>query len=1118
MNLITDSTMATRDSSFNDDPLWYKDAIIYEVHIRCFYDSNADGIGDFQGIIQKLDYLKDLGVTAIWLLPFYPSPLKDDGYDITDYRNVHPDYGDLKTFRKFMKEAHGRGIQVITEMVLNHTSNKHPWFQRARNSRPGSVWRDFYVWSDTPERYRDARIIFKDFETSNWTWDPIAKAYYWHRFYSHQPDLNYDSAHVQREMMRVIDFWLGTGVDGIRLDAVPYLYERDGTNCENLPETHEFLKKLRKYVDGRYKNRMLLAEANQWPEEAAAYFGDGDECHMAFHFPLMPRIFMAVEMEDRFPVIDILDQTPAIPATSQWALFLRNHDELTLEMVTDEERDYMYRIYARDPRTKINLGIRRRLAPLLKDDRRKIELMFFLLFSLPGTPVIYYGDEIGMGDNYYLGDRNGVRTPMQWSPDTNAGFSLANPQELYLPVIIDPSYHYEAVNVANQEGNPSSILWWMKQTNALRRRFKAFGRGGTKMLYPGNSKVMAFIRIYQEQMMLVIANLSRYSQQVDIDLADYAGFTPVEVVSRNQFNPIERSPYPITLGPYDHFWFHLVEKKPQVCAVDNGTLFSIVAQSWEKFPEIPNRERLEEILPAHLRCLGWFGGLGRVIGRVHINDCMTLTEDLPYEDLPYHLLIVKMDYTDGLPDLCLVPLAFASGDEANRITEKHPQAIIMRLRTETEEGIVYDGIYNANLRERLLAMILHRKRAKDANGCLFFYPKKASRTVPDINGISSEIQKISNNTVYIQFKERYFLKLYRRMEEGDHEIVITRFLSENGFAHIAPFAGGIEFRRPKFGPLSVGLLQDFVANEGDARTYTVDEVERYFERVLSRKEEAKNPPAGPKSLIDIDPGSMPPLVRDLIGGVYLEMAQLLGRHTGEMHLILASSDDPDFAPTSYTVIYQRSLYQSMRVSVSRSFRSLKRFSKTLPEKTQSDASTILESEKEILSHLRKILQRKLSALRIRVHGDYHLGQLLYTGKDFVLFGFDGKPEQSMEERKLKRSPALDLAAMIVSIHSAACCALLNHASNRKEDLLLLEPWEELWFKYIGGVFISSYLKTIENVSLLPKEKTELEALLNAFLLDRSVFELSSSLDKPESIAVSLRVVGSLLSFIKGDQA
>jgi maltose alpha-D-glucosyltransferase/alpha-amylase len=1106
-------TMTPGAFSLDDNPFWYKDAIIYEVHIRCFNDSNADGIGDFQGAIQKLDYLNDLGVTAIWLLPFYPSPLKDDGYDITDYFNIHPDYGDLKAFRRFLKEAHGRGIRVITEMVLNHTSEKHPWFQRARSSKSKSVWRNFYVWSDTPDRYRDARIIFKDFETSNWTWDPITKAYYWHRFYSHQPDLNYDSVHVQRTMMRVIDFWLGLGVDGIRLDAVPYLYERDGTNCENLPEAHEFLKKLRAHVDGKYKNRMLLAEANQWPEDAAAYFGDGDECHMAFHFPLMPRIFMAVEMEDRFPIINILDQTPLIPSVCQWALFLRNHDELTLEMVTDEERDYMYRVYAQDPRTKINLGIRRRLAPLLKNNRRKIELMFFLLFSLPGTPVIYYGDEIGMGDNYYLGDRNGVRTPMQWNPDINAGFSLANPQELYLPVVIDPSYHYGAVNVANQEGNPSSILWWMKQIIALRKRFKAFGKGDIKILFPSNSKVMAFIRVYQEETILVIANLSKYAQHVEVDLADYAGFTPVEIMSRNQFNPIERSLYHITLGPYDYFWFHLMEKKPQVCLTNNGNLPLIKAKSWDRFLEGPNREMMEEILPAHIRCFGWFGGLGRTIERVHINDSLTLSEDLPY-----YLLIIKIDYTEGLPDLCLLPLAFASGDEANKITEKSPQSLIMRLRTKTEEGIVYDGIYNENLRENLLAMILRRKRAKDGKGSLIFYPRKATRKVPDIKGIPSKILKISHNTVYIQFKERFFLKLYRRMEEGDHEIVITRFLSENGFANIAPFAGGIEFRQPKSEPLSVGLLQGFVANEGDAWTYTTEELGRYFERVLSKKEEAKNPPVAPESLMNIDPQSIPPLIKDLLGGVYLEMVQLLGRQTGEMHLILASSKDPDFAPIPYTAIYQRSLYQSMRVSVSRSFRSLNRILTDLPQEIQSDASTILGSEKKILSQLRKVMQRGLSATRIRVHGDYHLCQLLYTGKDFILFGFNGRPEHSMEERKLKRSPAIDLAGIIISIHSAACSALLKQASTRKEDLLLLEPWEELWFKYISGVFISSYLKTIGDAPLLPKEKTGFEALLHAFLLDRSILELSNSLDKPESIAVSLKEATNLLDFMKQDQA
>ncbi|MGZ5503646.1 MAG: maltose alpha-D-glucosyltransferase, partial [Chthoniobacterales bacterium] len=459
------------------DPLWYKDAIIYELHVKTFHDSNGDGIGDFRGLIEKLDYLQELGVTAIWLLPFYPSPLRDDGYDIADYYDVNPHFGTLQDFRDFLAAAHERGLRVITELVINHSSDQNPWFQRARRAPAGSPERELYVWSDTPDKYNGARIIFKDFETSNWSWDSVAKSYYWHRFYSHQPDLNFDNPGVHERVEAVCDFWLKMGVDGLRLDAVPYLYEREGTSCENLPETHTYLKKLRAHIDANFKDRMLLAEANQWPEDAVSYFGKGDESHMNVHFPLMPRMFMALQMEDRFPIIDILDQTPAIPENCQWAMFLRNHDELTLEMVTDEERDYMWRVYANDPTARINLGIRRRLAPLLANSRRKIELLNTLLFSMPGTPVLYYGDEIGMGDNFYLGDRNGVRTPMQWSPDRNAGFSKANPQQLYLPITIDPEYHYEAINVENQQKNLSSLLWWMRRVIAMRKNYKAFSRG-----------------------------------------------------------------------------------------------------------------------------------------------------------------------------------------------------------------------------------------------------------------------------------------------------------------------------------------------------------------------------------------------------------------------------------------------------------------------------------------------------------------------------------------------------------------------------------------------------------------------------------------------------------------
>jgi maltose alpha-D-glucosyltransferase/alpha-amylase len=542
-----------------DDSQWYRDAVIYQLHVKAFADSDGDGVGDIAGLTSRLGYLHDLGVTAVWLLPFYPSPLRDDGYDIADYDGVHPAYGDMRAFRRFLKEAHAHGLKVITELVINHTSDEHAWFKRARRAPKGSPERDFYVWSDTPDLYREARIIFQDFETSNWTWDPVAGQYFWHRFYSHQPDLNFDNPAVHRAVLRVLDKWLGMGVDGVRLDAVPYLYERDGTNCENLPETHAFLKLLRAHVDAHHPNRLLLAEANQWPEDAVAYFGDGDgdECHMAFHFPVMPRLYMAAQMEDRRPIVDILEQTPAIPRTAQWAMFLRNHDELTLEMVTDEERDYMYRAYASDPQTRINLGIRRRLAPLLQKDRRKTELLNALLFSLPGTPVIYYGDEIGMGDNVYLGDRNGVRTPMQWTGDRNGGFSRADPSRLYSPVIMDAVYGYQAVSVEAQESDTASLLHWMRNMIRLRGLFKVFGRGTIEFLQPANQKVLAYVRQLGDDVILCVANLSRTAQPADLDLARFAGVTPIEMLGYTEFPSVGSSPYFLTLGPYGFYWFEL---------------------------------------------------------------------------------------------------------------------------------------------------------------------------------------------------------------------------------------------------------------------------------------------------------------------------------------------------------------------------------------------------------------------------------------------------------------------------------------------------------------------------------------------------------------------------------
>ncbi|MBD3315226.1 MAG: maltose alpha-D-glucosyltransferase, partial [Chitinivibrionales bacterium] len=672
------------------DPHWYKDAIIYELHVRAFRDSNADGVGDFRGLIEKLDYFQDLGVTAIWLLPFFPSPLRDDGYDIADYNSINTDYGTMRDFKDFLKAAHARGIRVIAELVLNHTSSEHKWFQRARKARPGSNYRDFYVWSESPDKYNDARIIFKDFETSNWAWDPVAKAYYWHRFYSHQPDLNFDNPSVRKALMRVIDFWFSMGVDGLRLDAVPYLYERERTNCENLTETHEFLRMLRAHVDERFEGKMLLAEANQWPEDAVQYFGEGDECHMAFHFPLMPRLFMAIHMEDSFPIVDILSTTPSIPDVCQWAMFLRNHDELTLEMVTDEERDYMNRVYAQESRMKLNVGIRRRLGPLLANNRRKIELMNILLFSFPGTPVVYYGDELGMGDNIYLGDRDGVRTPMQWSADRNAGFSSGNPQRLFLPAIIDPQYHYESINVETQEENLSSLLWWMKRVIAMRKQYRAFSRGDFHLVSSDNPKVLAFVRRHGNEHILVVANISRFTQVVHLDLAEFAGMIPEELFSGNDFPAIHRRPYVVTLTPYGHYWLELVqrERKTSTGEAESIPMLNITGDWTNLFTGASLKAFESSLLPAVLTRSGWRPTISRAARRASITDVIPLKEAKE----PYWAVIVDMALPEGRTKRFCVPIAVATERSAQELEDEFPTSVLARVRRGDEEGIVYDGM------------------------------------------------------------------------------------------------------------------------------------------------------------------------------------------------------------------------------------------------------------------------------------------------------------------------------------------------------------------------------------------------------------------------------------------
>jgi maltose alpha-D-glucosyltransferase/alpha-amylase len=1106
--------MPKKEVYLDDDPLWYKDAIIYELHVKTFYDSNGDGIGDFRGLIEKLDYLEHLGVTALWILPFYPSPLRDDGYDIADYYNVHQDYGSLRDFRELLRQAHRRGMRVITELVLNHTSDQHLWFQRARQAKPGSTWRNFYVWSDTPEKYKDARIIFKDFEPSNWAWDPMTKAYYWHRFYSHQPDLNFDNPQVQKALFRVIDFWFDMGVDGLRLDAIPYLYEREGTNCENLPETYAFLKKLRAYIDGKFKNRMLLAEANQWPEDATAYFGDGDECHMAFHFPLMPRMFMSLWMEDHYPIIDILEQTPAVPESAQWALFLRNHDELTLEMVTDEERDYMYRVYARDPRARINLGIRRRLAPLVGNNRRKIELMNILLFSLPGTPIIYYGDEIGMGDNYYLGDRNGVRTPMQWSPDRNAGFSRVNPQKLYLPVIIDPEYHYESVNVENHERNLSSLLWWMKRVIGMRKRFKAFGRGTIEFLSPNNPKVLAFIRRYEDENILVVINLSRFSQVVGLDLSQYAGFVPEEVFSQNKFPIIKKSPYVLTFGPYDHYWLLLKERREPVSVCEKIAIPRLrVEGNWETVLEDDAREILEKkILPGYLRGCRWFAGKARTIRQINILESIPISKNADVTQL----VLLEVGYTEGTMEIYSLAVSYIQGAKAKQITQEFPQAVIACLHIGDEEGILCDGIYDEKVRESLLAMIAQRKRIKGKRGELVAFPGREFRSLLSDKALllTSQVLKAEQSNTSVLYEDKFFLKLCRRLEEGvNPDLEILRFLTEKtDFSQVPPFAGAIEYRRQGSEPILIGLLQGFVPNQGDAWTYTLDAVREYFERILSRRREIRHVPEIPASLLGIEFSAIPPLVQELIGGVYFETARLLGKRTAELHLALSSvSGDADFAPEPFSTLYQRSVYQSMRSLARRVLQSLGQNLKRLREGVQKDASAILASEQEILARFQKILPEKISAMKIRIHGDYHLGQVLFTGKDFVIIDFEGEPARTLSERRLKRSPLRDMAGMIRSFHYAAYNALFLDASLRAKDKPLLEPWADLWYHYVSGIFLHSYLETCGEAPFIPHEKRELETLLQAFLLDKAIYELGYELNnRPDWIIIPVRGVQCIL--------
>jgi maltose alpha-D-glucosyltransferase/alpha-amylase len=1078
---------------------WYQDAVIYELHVRAFADSDGDGIGDFKGLLGKLDYLQELGVTALWLLPFYPSPLRDDGYDISDYRKVHDSYGTLRDFRAVLKGAHARGIKVITELVLAHTSDEHPWFKRARMAPAGSTYRDFYTWSDTQDRYHDARIIFTDSETSNWAFDQVAKSYYWHRFYTHQPALNYDSQHVRQAMFDTVDYWLDMGVDGLRLDAVPYLFSREGTTCENLPETFAFLKDLRAHVDSKYADRMLLAEANQWPEDAVKYLGDGDACHMAFHFPVMPRMFMAARQEDRFPIVDILNETPAIPSNCQWGMFLRNHDELTLEMVTDEERDYMYRVYAEDPQARINVGIRRRLAPLLGNDRRLVEMMNGLLFSLPGTPVVYYGDEIGMGDNIYLGDRNGVRTPMQWDSDRNAGFSGANPQRLFLPVIIDPEYHAQAVNVAAQDENPSSLLWWMRRLIALRRRYQAFARGSLRILLPDNRKVLAFLREYREETILVVVNLSRFTQAVQLDLADYRGTIPVELFGSTEFPEVGDLPYFVTLGGHDFYWFALERRAEPTERRRSLTVKGSPTEVLKGGAKAP----LNRVLPAYLADRRWFRDKSRRIRSTEIRDVIAVPA--PGSRTPVgHLVVVQVNLDQGLPETYLLTNAFAAGEEAAEIRKWRPDSIVADVSSAEGEGIVYDALTSPQFTHALLAVMARRRVIPGTTGRVESAPtpglRRMSRAVDADTPVTVISTEQSNSSVIIG--NQLVVKVIRRVEEGlNPDVEVGRYLTEQVRFDNAPKVGSsIEYRAngPDDPGATIAVAQQFVPNEGEGWNYVLDQLTRVLEEVVAHPDPEAwrvDVPAHPLDAADTEPPRDSPLI-----GPHLQWVEILGRRTAELHLALASDRrDPAFSPEPFTAVDRRSLLHGSRSLLRRSLRTVR----AMPERSEC-VTELLAMESRIFAQLEATMHVPIRAMKIRCHGDYHLGQVLWTGKDFVIIDFEGEPARPLSSRRSKRPPLVDVAGMIRSFHYASKVA----GSRLERDLTLageraaLDPLLTVWYRSISGAFLRSYLAAADGAGFLPADREQLAALLDFLLLEKAIYELGYEADnRPDWIDV-----------------
>ncbi len=1047
-------------------PEWYRDIIIYQLHIRSFCDSNGDGIGDFDGLTSKLDYLVDLGVNAVWMLPFFPSPLRDDGYDIADYRSVNPSYGNLASFKRFLKAAHERDLKVIIELVMNHTSDVHPWFQRARLAKPGSRHRNFYVWSDDPTKYGETRIIFTDTESSNWTWDAVAGQYYWHRFYSHQPDLNFDNPDVHKAMLGTLDYWFDIGVDGVRLDAIPYLYEREGTNCENLPETHDFLKKVRAHMDEHFPDRFVLAEANQWPEDAVEYFGDGDECHMCFHFPLMPRLYLAVQQESRAPIVDILEQTPDLPPGCQWALFLRNHDELTLEMVTDEERDYMYRRYAGDQRMRINVGIRRRLSTLLADDRRKIELLNALLFSMPGTPIVYYGDEIGMGDNVYLGDRDSVRTPMQWNADRNGGFSTGDPQRMSLPLITDAQHHYVAVNVEAQRRNPSSLWWWMRRMIALRLQHPVFARGSMQMIESDNPKVLTFLRSLDGDSsdapddVLVVANLSRHPQQVNVPLAGFEGTVPIELNSSNAIAPVESTPYRLMIGPYDVYWLQL---RPMVAQHDTSVEIGAGPAIRAERIKVPlsrfDSAQLARALQPYIARQRWYGDRARNITDTTVVDAFEMAPGTNGAS-PSWGVGVQMEFDSGEPSRYISVLRRADGVWHDAFTD--PTFAAQLARTILRGGSIPGG------RGSLRGVAIQRVRV---NGTQF--------TSAPIGGEQSN----SSHSI----DDRWVLKLLRRVNAGPHpEVELLTHLNKVDFPNAPLLAGTLEYTPEDGGERStIATLVSMVHGARDTYSIVLNQASRFLEWTATRPELARVPIVAPTPLQTME---LPDTLAEALAES-LEFAELLGVRTAELHLALADSIEQRMHPIPFDTHARRSMYQAVRSEVRATINVLRSADAKAALQDVMSPADIAHVGRAVIERAGQLLTMPSAGRRIRVHGDLHLGQILTRGGEITFIDFEGEPARPIGERSIKRTPLVDVAGMIRSFDYAANEAVALAYGRGMGQTERLRNWAAAFGDWAAQRFTQAYVARMAGSVLLPREPDHLALLLDVAVLQKAAYEV-----------------------------